>query len=139
MCLVSLFYKSLWYVVSGRILFSFDQLQNWPDSSFSLSYFFSLLVFPTIFTTFHPLSFSRSHLPASLCLKPHIHSLSVSREIPVDQRKWSHFLVVPRRTFHHTHSMCWTQIFTSSPSTLVYPTVFYHHSYSFRIIRIRNK
>lgn len=76
------------------------------DSSFSSSYFLSLFLFlfPSIFSSLPPLSVFPSHPPASLHLKPHIHSLSVSGEIPVDQRKWSHFLVVPRRRLHHTHT-----------------------------------
>lgn len=53
--------------------------------------------------------------PPPLCLKPHIHSLSVSGEIPVDQRKWSHFLVVPRRTLHCTHTHTQSTLRTSSP------------------------
>lgn len=63
--------------------------------------------------------------PPPLCLKPHIHSLSVSGEIPVDQRKWSHFLVVPRRTLHrtHTHTEHFKDFFSSAntfPSNSVF-------------------
>ncbi len=72
----------------ARLLFSI---------SYSFSFFLSFSSFPSMFFLFL----------SSACLsilKPHIQSLSVSGEIPDDQRKWSHFLVVPRRTLHYTHT-----------------------------------
>lgn len=116
-CLVSLFFKSLWYVISSGIMFlvkllimSSIGLSGYnPNSSFSLSFFLSPCPSSYDFLLFR---LTLSPPPLSVCLKAHIHSLSVSGEIPADQRKWSHFLLILRGTLHHTH----TQTMFSAPT-----------------------
>ena len=112
-------------MVGGEILLCY----LWGPRMFTLTLiqtqFLPCLAVPLLNLSW-PIFATLPHSHTCLCLKPHIHSLSISGEIPLHQRKWHHFPVVPRKMIHplqsaYTHIKFRTQYFSISICYPVYP------------------